>query len=57
MPLTKGEYCKRWREKYPDKEREYHLKYYTDNKERETKRQQKKYLWNKESKLFFNILL
>jgi len=57
MPLTKADYSKRWREKYPDKERYYHHKYYTENKERETKRQQLKYIWNKERTKFLNILL
>ena len=43
MPLTKAESCKRWREKNPDKERDYHHKYYTDNKEKEAKRQKNIY--------------
>ena len=57
MPLTSAEYSKRWRVKYPEKVVEVRVKFYYNNKEKESIRQQKKYLWKKESKKFLEILL
>ena len=57
MPRSFAEYSKRWREKHPDKVIEVRLKFYNNNKEKESARQHKKYLWNKESQRLRNILL
>lgn len=57
MPKSFAEYSKKWREKYPEKVIEVRLKFYNNNKEKESARQHKKYLWNKESQRLRNILL
>jgi hypothetical protein len=57
MPLTQAEYSKRWRANHREKDREFHITYYINNKDKESKRQQKKYLWNKETQRLRNILL
>jgi hypothetical protein len=56
MPLTGAEYSKRWREKHPDKVVEVRVKFYNNNKEKESIRQHKKYLWKKECERLRNIL-
>ena len=56
MPLTGAEYSKRWREKHPDKAVEVRVKFYNNNKEKESIRQHKKYLWKKECERLRNIL-
>ena len=56
MPLTSAEYSKRWREKHPEKAIEVRVKFYYNNKEKESIRQQKKYLWKKECERLRNIL-
>ena len=57
MPLSSAEYSKRWREKNPDKVIEVRVKFYYNNKEKESIRQQKKYLWKKECERLRNILI
>jgi hypothetical protein len=57
MPLTNAERSKKWRERHPERVVEVRVKFYYNNKEKESIRQQKKYLWKKESKKFLNILL
>ena len=57
MPLTSAEYSKRWRKLHREKDREFHIIYYNNNKDKESKRQHKKYLWNKETQRLRNILL
>ena len=57
MPLTSAEYSKRWRTLHREKDREFHIIYYNNNKDKESKRQHKKYLWNKETQRLRNILL
>ena len=56
MPLTGAEYSKRWREKHPDKAVEVRVRFYNNNKEKESIRQHKKYLWKKECERLRNIL-
>ena len=57
MPRTSAEYSQRWREKHPERVIEARVKFYNNNKEKESARQQKKYIWNKESRKFMSILL
>ena len=57
MPLTSAEYSKRWRERNPEKAIEVRVKFYYRNKEKESIRQQKKYIWKKECERLRNILL
>ena len=56
MPLTGAEYSKRWREKHPDKAVEVRVKFYNNNKDKESIRQHKKYIWKKECERLRNIL-
>ena len=57
MPLTNAQRSKKWREQHPERVVEVRVKFYYNNKEKESIRQQKKYLWKKESKKFLDILL
>ena len=57
MPLTDAQKSKKWRERHPERVVEVRVKFYYNNKEKESIRQQKKYLWKKESKKFLGILL
>ena len=57
MPLTNAQRSKKWREQHPERVVEVRVKFYYNNKEKESIRQQKKYLWKKESKKFLGILL
>ena len=57
MPISKAIYSKRWRERHPEKDNEIHIKYYYNNREKESIRQHKKYIWKKEWDRLRNILL
>ena len=58
MPLTtNAQRLAKWRLAHPEKVVEFHHKYYYENKEKESLRQHKKYIWNKESRKFMNILI
>ena len=57
MPSTKAEYSKRWRERNPIQNREIHIKYYNNNKEKSHARVVRFRLFKSECKRLMNILL
>ena len=57
MPCTPAQRMAKYRQNHPDRVIEIRVKFYNENKEKESIRQKKKYIWNKESERFRNILL
>ena len=57
MPLTPAERMTKYRQKHPEKVIEIRMKFYNENKENESVRHKKKYMWKKESERLRNILL
>jgi hypothetical protein len=57
MPMTAAQRMSKYRAKNPDKNREVHMKYYANNKEKETLRVKKYYYFKKECKRLMAILL
>ena len=57
MPLTSAEYSKRWREKHPEQDKQVHIKYYNNNKQKEYSRVVRFRLFKSECKRLMNILL
>ncbi len=57
MPSTPAERMTKYRQNHPEKVIEIRMKFYSENKDRESARQKKKYLWKKESERLRNILL
>ena len=57
MPLTAAQRMAKWRETHPERVIEIRVAYYYGNKEKESIRQQKKYLYKKESERLRNILI
>ena len=57
MPLTNAQRMAKWRVENPERVIEIRVNYYYSNKDKESKRQQKKYLYKKESERLRNILI
>ena len=57
MPLTNAQRMAKWRVENPERVIEIRVNYYYSNKDEESKRQQKKYLYKKESERLRNILI
>jgi hypothetical protein len=57
MPSTNAERLTKFRKLHPEKVIEFRINYYYNNKDKESERQRKKYLWKKESERLRRILL
>ena len=57
MPATSAERMKKYRQNHPEKVIEIRMKFYNENRDKESVRQKKKYLWKKESERLRQILL
>ena len=57
MPVTSAERMKKYRRNHPEKVIEIRMKFYNENRDKESVRQKKKYLWKKESERLRHILL
>ena len=57
MPMTSAQRMAKYRQNHPDRVVEIRLKFYNNNKENESLRHKKKYLWKKECERLRNILL
>jgi hypothetical protein len=57
MRKPNAEYMKRYRERHPERIVEIRTKFYDNNKERESIRHKKKYMWKKECDRLMGILL
>jgi hypothetical protein len=57
MPATSAERMKKYRRNHPEKVIEIRMKFYNENRDKESVRQKKKYLWKRESERLRHILL